>query len=255
MKIITYGVIGCGEHARHHIEHGASFGLKLMGVFDPKRENAKEAAGLLNSHVTVYGSEKSLLQNPDIQAVMIASPDRFHPENLVAAIKAGKHVFIEKPLAIDRVGMDMVKGALDEARKKKLVVTSCHPRRFDPAYIWIKKVLEEMSDEKSYGKVVSLTLDFSYHRPGDLWKQSRSLLLDHFPHEIDCLNFFFGHSPFTANRLIDGYASHSVAGVREDGITFFFRGTRALKSKVYPKLSRFVSSVPVCMLTPKMETT
>lgn len=233
MKEINYGIIGCGQHACHHAEH-TDFSAKLVAVHDPQKLHALTAAQKGKSTCIVgYDSVGALLNDIKVQAVIIASPDRFHPEHLKAAIDAGKHVFIEKPLAIDMQGMQTAIRALKKAKQDRLVVTSCHPRRFDPVYVRIKENLPEW--EGLLGQAVSLHLDFSYHKPGEDWKQNRSLLLDHFPHEIDCLHFFFGYSPFKAFKLEDEATHYAVAGSREDRKTFFFSGTRKLESSVYPE--------------------
>src|SRR3989344_3124132 len=233
-KDVLYGVIGCGEHAvRGHIQPGLGTGLSLAGVFDPVRENASRAASLSRTLVTHFVSAEALIESSEIEAVLIASPDIHHPDQLLAAVKADKHVLVDKPLAINAIGMVKVREALRLADRKDLVVSSCHPRRFDPPYIWMKRALPRLI--RCFGAVVSVHLDFSYHKPQAMWKHRRSLLLDHFPHEIDYVTFLLGEARLRATRLHDGHDAYGVAGVRADGITFSFSGPRRLDQTVYPE--------------------
>jgi predicted dehydrogenase len=231
---IPYGVIGCGEHAiRGHITPSIGTGLKLLGAYDPDPANAERVVDMFPHQAISFSSFEGLLNASAIQAVMIMSPDRFHPEQLQEAVFAGKHVLVDKPLAIHDSGMSIVRHALREAVRRKLVVSSCHPRRFDPPYATLKNLALDLSYE--FGGLLSVYLDFSYHKPEADWKQSRSLLLDHFPHEIDYLHYLLGFAPFRAYRLADGPDHYTVAGVRNGGLTFFFSGTRRLENRTYPE--------------------
>lgn len=229
---IPYAVIGCGGHARQsHIVPGALAGFELRAVYDPETQNAEKAAALVTNPVKICADSDELFALPDIAAVVIVSPDQFHPAQLQAAVEAGKHVLIDKPLALDEAGMKTVRQALVTAGERGLVITSCHPRRFDPPYLWAKQT----SATSGYGRLLKIQLDFSYHAPVEPWKSSRSLLLDHFPHEIDFINFLLGPSAFKAMRLSDDFDRYSVAGIRSDGISFQCTGTRCLNSRIYPE--------------------
>ncbi|HEU5114175.1 MAG TPA: Gfo/Idh/MocA family oxidoreductase [Candidatus Paceibacterota bacterium] len=234
MKKIQYGVIGCGEHAcRGHIIPANDLGFELVALHDPFPERMSHSAKCGGSNARRYASAVGVLGDPSVEAVIIASPDECHPEQLLSAVKAGKHVLVEKPLAIDAEGFKIVKSALRIAQRDGLVITSCHPRRFDPPYVWVKEDLG--THVNNLGKVVSVRLDFSYHAPSEGWKKSRSLLLDHFPHEIDYLHFLLGKAPFEAFRLNDDFSNYAVAGRRSDGVTFFFSGTRRLPDRIFPE--------------------
>jgi len=119
------------------------------------------------------------------------------------------------------------------AQTAGLVVTSCHPRRFDPPYVWLKDNLPELVCR--YGKPLELKLDFTYHKP-DAAKaglHGGSMLQDHMNHEFDYLCFLFGIEACTAHKLFDDEDRYHVSGTREDGIVFSFGGTRRLDGKTY----------------------
>lgn len=244
MEKIQYGVIGCGDHAlkSHAIPNKNVTKLELNAVYDLSRyrtdDFARKVGGLVRQFFireedqTVEEIRQELLQS-DIDAVLIGTPDECHFDDLRAAVQARKHVFVEKPLAVNTVELEQLPDVLKEAKRNELVISSCHPRRYDPPYLWLKNHLPEF--RAALGEPLQVKTDFSYHKPVRSWKHDRGLLLDHANHEIDLVNFLFGHSGFDATRLTDSYDRYQVAGIRDDGISFNFSGTRRLNAKTYPE--------------------
>ena len=234
---IRIGFAGAGVHAvRAHAKHLKNInGARIYGVFDPSDasvENLRRETGSETS-IKRYTSYEDMLVGPDVDAVLIGSPDRFHLPQLEAAIKAGKHAFCEKPMCADAKELKILKAILREAKAAGLVVTSCHPRRFDPPYVWLKDHLPELT--RKYGKPIELRMDFQYHKP-DIARtglHGGSLLQDHMNHEFDYLNYLFGSVPCHAHKLLDEENRYHVAGSRSDGIVFSFGGTRHLDTPTY----------------------
>ncbi|MFA5925754.1 MAG: Gfo/Idh/MocA family oxidoreductase [Parcubacteria group bacterium] len=233
MKKVTYGVAGCGEHAlRAHVLPGKDIPeLELNGICDINPDNLARFCENFGGGLTSYSSIEKLLAAPDLDAVLIATPDEFHLEQLRLAIGAGKHVLIEKPLAVKHADLEDLDCLLRLAASRGLVVTTCHPRRFDPPFTWIKNRMGTAIEE--LGPVASFNFDFSYHRPEAAWKASRSLLLDHLNHEIDLVHYILGITSFDAEMVSDSFDHYRVTGQRDDGIFLNFHGTRRLESKVY----------------------
>jgi len=146
----------------------------------------------------------------------------------------GLPAFVEKPLVVNSVELkglwELLKSDQSVVKSDQLI-SSCHPRRFDPGYVWLKENLDNLVTE--LGKVVEFKFDFSYHKPLKKWKQNRGLLLDHLNHEIDLLHYLFGVDSFESWRLQDKFDAYSVFGARDDGIKFSFSGTRKLQSRIY----------------------
>ncbi|HTM68687.1 MAG TPA: Gfo/Idh/MocA family oxidoreductase [Candidatus Binatia bacterium] len=236
-KKVRYAVIGCGEHAlRGHAIPGKEVpNLELVALCDPSQDQMLKFEEAYGAPLDKRTSEKDVLADPGVDAVLIASPDRFHAESLFDAIFAGKHALCEKPLATDRHDLQAVVTALARAGEKGLVVTSCHPRRCDPPFLWVKEHLPSFVDQ--YGPVIGIDFDFSYHKPG---KQGLhvGLLMDHINHEYDLMNFLFGRSKATARKLVDSQTRYHAVGIRKDGIAFSFAGTRLLERRVYPEYCR-----------------
>lgn len=230
---IRYGILGCGGHALDgHALHGKDVAhLDLAGLFDTNAEQMDIFEKAYGSPLTKFRSEEDLLQDSSIHAVLIASADQYHLDSLERAIRHGKHVLVEKPLITDAQEVERLKDILVTAAAKGLVVSSCHARRFDPPFLWLRR---ELNSSTSYlaaiGGVQQFHFDFSYHAPSAAWKHDRSLMLDHLNHEIDLMNFFFGYKWFDARLIHDAFDRYEVHGKRDDGITFLFHGTRLLSN-------------------------
>jgi len=93
---------GAGRHlARSHAIHvHVHPNAAIVGVFDPSDVSVAELMEELGANVRIkrYASFEELAADTAVNAVMIASPDRFHLPQLVGSVEAGKHVFCEKPM-------------------------------------------------------------------------------------------------------------------------------------------------------------
>ncbi|MFH1637678.1 MAG: Gfo/Idh/MocA family oxidoreductase [Candidatus Woesearchaeota archaeon] len=225
-------IIGCGKHAfQSHAQVTKEIPtLKLEAICDISKNSLDKFETQYGEALRKFTSEEDLL-NDNIDAVIIATPDDLHTKSLYAALKAGKHAFAEKPLATNEKDLKLLVKAIRLSKEKGLVLTSCHPRRFDHPFVWIKENSEEL--EKELGKVISFNFDFSYHKPSKDWKHERGLLMDHINHEIDLVNFLFSHSGFSSTKLIDEFDRYQVVGIRDDNIAFSFEGTRRLDARIY----------------------
>ncbi|HHY47482.1 MAG TPA: Gfo/Idh/MocA family oxidoreductase [Firmicutes bacterium] len=104
--------------------------VELVAVADVDK-NRVEALGK-ELGVTPYLDYKDILSRPDVDAVAICLPDQLHTEPAIAAARSGKHIFIEKPLALSVEDSQRIIDACNEA-KVKLMVGHC--LRFDPRFV------------------------------------------------------------------------------------------------------------------------
>ncbi len=227
MKI---GIIGCGNHAQHHARtYGKYFTTYVVWDLEP---SAMELIPSVKKAQTL----EALLDDPGVEAVMICSPDKNHLDQTKKAIAAGKHVFCEKPLLVPGEDINLLEAVLDLAATKRLVISTCHPRRYDKPFRWLKDGLPGLIEK--LGPPVNFNFDFSYHKPTSAWKHGRSLLLDHLNHEVDLMNYLFGIQGFEAWKLNDSFDQYDVVGRRDDGITFNMNGTRRLVADAFPEWCR-----------------
>lgn len=234
--MLGIGVVGLGAHAqRGHLDHlGELNRADVVAICDPSAEARRRqlAAGFTG---TAYERLDDLLADDRVRALIVCSPDRFHADALARGVAAGRHVLVDKPMADCRADLRLVTDALVQAADRRLVVTSCHPRRFDPPHLWLRRELPAL--QAQLGRPLDVRFDFFYHQPSRAGLHS-GLLIDHVSHEVDLLHFLFGHAPFVAHRLTDGDVCYGVAGSRQDGLCFTFFGSRHLDRRAYPEVMR-----------------
>ncbi len=136
------GLIGCGNiGVNAHIPGvKANDGMEVVAAADPTPERlaaAGEAAGL--GPDDLYADWRDLLARDDIDAVIVATPQRFRPEIVIAAAKAGKHILAEKPLALTPADAQAM---IDAARESGVTLGTVHNYHFMPVYAEIKEVLD-----------------------------------------------------------------------------------------------------------------
>src|SRR5215211_7735050 len=101
MQIINWGIIGCGDVTEK--KSGPAFNKvpnsKLIAVM---RRNAAKAEDYAKRHGVPkwYSDAQQLIDDPEINAIYIATPPSSHTAYTLAALKAGKHVYVEKPMAL-----------------------------------------------------------------------------------------------------------------------------------------------------------
>lgn len=133
MEALRAGIVGLGRMGRRHAENLAWRvpGVALVAACSPdaaERAHARDALGVPR----VVERYEDLLADAAVQAVFIVTPNAIHPEQIVAALRAGKHVFCEKPLALDVEACLAVEA--EAARHPGLKVMIGYVRRFDPSY-------------------------------------------------------------------------------------------------------------------------
>ena len=123
---------------RRHAENiaGLEQEASLVAVTDAQRATREHVANDLGA--TSCESIDALLERTDVRAVVIASPRRFHEEHAIAAARAGKDVFLEKPIATTLAGADRVIAAALDARVRLQVGFQ---RRYDAAYAEARRLV------------------------------------------------------------------------------------------------------------------
>ena len=230
-KKIRLGFIGCGKHGARHADAARELpdDFEITAVHDIDFEAMRAVAG--DHSDAKEDSATSLMMRRDVDAVVIATPPEFHLFTMSAATDHGKHVLCEKPLWKSGFSRGNAEHVLADATEKGLVVTSCHPRRFDPLYFYVKENMEAWQER--WGKLVSFNFHFLYHRPSEGWRKTDSLLMDHLNHEIDLLHFLCGEQGVRLTKVRDGFDHYDVVGETASKINIVFSGLRRLKSRAY----------------------
>src|SRR5262249_20457925 len=164
--IIKVGLIGCGGRGRGAVKNILEAEqrinkddpkIQIVAVADAFDDKAKSAAKTFaNPEHEDYGPfAKQVKITPettfsgldayqkllatDVNLVILATPPGFRPYHLEAAIKAGKHIFCEKPVAVDATGARKCYSLVDEAKKKNIAIVAGTQRRHQKAYLEVRK--------------------------------------------------------------------------------------------------------------------
>jgi UDP-N-acetyl-2-amino-2-deoxyglucuronate dehydrogenase len=190
---VGFGIIGVGMIADFHARAIAEArGARLIGVATRNAENARAFAqkhGLVLATTNVA----ELLARPDIHAVCITTPSGAHLEPALAAVRAGKHVVIEKPLEITTERTDEILRAADAAGVR---IAPIFQARFGEGARSLKAAI----DAGRFGRLVLASAYVKWHRSKEYysgWKGTRSLdgggaTMNQAIHAIDLLQWFAG---------------------------------------------------------------
>jgi inositol 2-dehydrogenase len=132
MRKLGIGVVGVGEMGRRHAENLRRNvpDARLIAIADVSEDRARRAAEELEIDLH-YSSLDAMLENKDIQALVIATPDKFHARAIQLATRAGKDILCEKPLALN---LPDARAALTATEKAGTRLQVGFMRRYDPAY-------------------------------------------------------------------------------------------------------------------------
>ncbi len=133
MSPVRIGIVGLGRLGRRHAENLALRvpGAELAAACSPLADELAWAGETLGV-ADLYKDYTDLLAQRDIDTVFIVTPNTLHPAQIIAALRAGKHVFCEKPLALELDECLMVEA--EAAKHPQLKVMIGYVRRFDASY-------------------------------------------------------------------------------------------------------------------------
>lgn len=210
MKNIYWGFIGCGEVTER--KSGPAFALiegsSVVAIMSRSKDKAASYAERHNIP-RWYTDAQSLINDPQVNAVYIATPPSSHATYAIMAMKAGKPVYVEKPLAASYMDCQRVMRISAETGVPCFVA---YYRRNLPYFNKVRELLKQ----NTIGKVINVQIRFSVP-PRDLdynstelpWRVQRDIagggyFYDLAPHQLDLLQEFFGPivyvSGFHANR-------------------------------------------------------
>lgn len=161
-RTYRFGIIGCGTIAQIHAGAIASLPqARIAGVYDPVRESARAFA--VRHGCGVYETVEKMLADPTVDVVNICTPSGTHAELAVAAAKAGKHMVVEKPLAIHLADADAVVKAQREAGVQICVISQL---RFSPDV----QALRAAVRQNAFGRLVLGSLSMRYSRSAEYYR-------------------------------------------------------------------------------------
>src|SRR5438552_4024055 len=202
---IGVGIVGLGFMAATHLKAYRQIdGYRIAALCNPSGRNldgdfskvsgnvgSTEPLKLDMSQVKAYRSLAEMLADPAVQLVDICAPTHTHPELAIAALRAGKHVLCEKPLARTP---ELAREIAGTAARANAFLMPAMCLRFWPEWAWAKKAIED----KTYGRCLAARFRRVAQPPG--WGQkfflngnlSGGALLDLHIHDTDFVQFCFG---------------------------------------------------------------
>jgi len=137
MKKVGLAIIGYGGMGRAHAAHaGQHDSLELLGIYDIADAPCDHARA---NGVYVYPSFESVLADARVELVTVAIPNHLHKDICIQAMRAGKHVVCEKPVALNH---GQLQEMIDAARKYHVIFTVDQNRRWDPDFRTAKHICE-----------------------------------------------------------------------------------------------------------------
>lgn len=237
---VRVGLLGAGRIAQSAhlpaIAHAPS--VRLVGLFDPS-DHLRETVAR-RYEVVAYPTAQALFDDPSIEAVIVAVPDRFHASATLEALRAGKHVLVEKPLASTVAEAEAV---VEASRRSGGIVQVGSMKRHDPGVRFAARVVHER-----IGRILSATLWYrvmsalrpateatyfppmivdpavraveAAHRPD----RAAYLLATHGAHVFDTLRHLCGDptSLMVRHAMVgDDHAWHGLAMLGDGGLAHF----------------------------------
>jgi predicted dehydrogenase/threonine dehydrogenase-like Zn-dependent dehydrogenase len=213
------GCIGAGNYATQVLLPAfKNTGAVLKSVVSSTGVSAAHA-GRKFGFSEVSSDSKSVIESPDITTVVIATRHDSHAKFACAALKAGKHVFVEKPLAITRDDLDTLVRTyetIQAVRTPPLLMVGFN-RRFAPQIQKVKRLLNGVSEPKTFVMTVN-----AGNIPAEHWTQDRMIgggrIIGEGCHFVDMLRFLSGSPIVSVQAMMMGAAARGTS--RDDKATF-----------------------------------
>lgn len=181
MRTVNVGVIGVGAMGENHVRvYNKMEEANLVAVSDVSERALKKIEKKYGAKG--YTEYSELLENPEIEAVSVCVPTTFHHAAVMEAIKHGKHVLVEKPIAFT---LEEAEEMIAAAKEAGVLLATGHVERFNPA---VKKAKELIDD----GVIGDIVTGFA-KRVGPLPPRIKDVgvSIDLAIHDLDILNYLF----------------------------------------------------------------
>jgi UDP-N-acetyl-2-amino-2-deoxyglucuronate dehydrogenase len=193
--MLNFALVGCGRIAKRHSEllgHGQIAGARLVAVCDVVLDKAQRIGKEFS--VPHFSDMHEMMRSENIDVVVVLTESGYHAAHVVALAPYGKHIVVEKPMALTLSDADAMIAACDQAGSKLFVVKQ---NRFNVPIIKLREALEQ----KRFGKLVMGTVRVRWCRPQayydqDTWRGTWALdggvLTNQASHHVDLLEWMMG---------------------------------------------------------------
>jgi predicted dehydrogenase len=193
-KPLGLGFIGSGRIARAHLKAAQNLpDWVRVAAIAGRRQDKAEATAREYGISVVHGDYRQLLKDPAVQAVVITTPNDSHAAIACDAAKAGKHILVEKPMALDTTSAEAMVGVAEAAGVTLMVAQS---RRFSDA---VQEMVRRLSE---IGDIIRVHIAFlvSFAQPPTEWWRSSAqagglVILLQGSHSLDSIYWWLGRTP------------------------------------------------------------
>lgn len=206
------GIVGLGRLGKRHAENLLKRidGAELVAGASPVLEERKYAESL---GLKSYESLEALLLHPELDAVILVTPTALHAEQSILVLESGKHLFVEKPLALNVEDCEKVEKVYAETQKRfpNQIAMVGFVRRFDPSYAAAKKALLNGEIGDAFF-IRSQTCD-KFDPNGffiQFSKTSGGLIMDCNIHDIDLVRWFLADKNNQSPKALSYHAVGSA---------------------------------------------
>jgi predicted dehydrogenase len=191
--MISWGIIGCGDVTE--LKSGPAFnkinGSSLHAVM---RRNTEKAADYAKRHHVNkwYDNAEALINDPLVNAIYVATPPSTHEQYAIAAMKAGKPVYVEKPFSVDSLSARRI---AETSKTLNIKLCVAHYRRQMPIFKKVKQLLEE----NYIGRILTISIVLYQHgmdASPENWRldpetSGGGYFHDLAPHQLDLIYYYF----------------------------------------------------------------
>ena len=218
MDELRFAVLGNGlRGALARIAHRPADGLSVVAVCDLSAERLETAREWYGNGIRTYHDFHQLLEDKEIDAVFVLTPDHLHEDQACMALEAGKAVYLEKPMAITVEGADRI---LASAARSGSVLYVGHNMRHSAYVLEMKRLI----DQGEIGEVQAIWCRHFVGNGGDFYfrdwhadrRYSNSLLLQKGSHDIDVIHWLAGGYTI-ATQAFGGSLVYSKSDKRRQG--------------------------------------
>lgn len=193
-RTVRFALVGCGMIAAYHAAAIAAIPeATLAGVYNARRAGAERF--VRDWPARIFDTYESLLSCPEVDAVCLCTPSGLHTAQAVQAMRAGKHVVVEKPMSLTLDDADLLIRTAAQTGAKVCVISQF---RFSDAVQEVRRAL----DAGAFGRIVSGSLQMKYYRSeayyaSAAWRGTRAMdgggcLMNQGIHGIDIFRYLMG---------------------------------------------------------------
>ncbi|MDX1907968.1 MAG: Gfo/Idh/MocA family oxidoreductase [Bacteroidia bacterium] len=221
MKPVNFGIIGFGHIGKRHADMILRLPEgQLLGICDIRPAAKLEVEAY---HVPFFGTVDQMLEElPNLDVVCIASPNGLHAQHALHVLEHGKHVIIEKPMALTKYDCEQI--------IFKALQMSCHvfcvmQNRYSPPSQWLKYLIRSGHLGSIYSVQINCfwNRDYRYYQHGS-WKGTQALdggtLFTQFSHFVDIMYWLFGDIKNIHARFYD-FNHQNLTEFEDTGIVTF----------------------------------